>query len=117
MPKPANEEVKQQWKTNILQQRESGFSVCKWCRQNNISVHTFRYWKNKIFSKPQLVRSAFQEIPRTRKNVIFEMPKFVIPRKTTEIAIEYLGTYIHVNIGFDITTLKQCLKAIKEMTC
>jgi hypothetical protein len=41
MPKPACEEVRQQWKENILKQRESGLSIGSWCRQNNIAVCTF----------------------------------------------------------------------------
>jgi hypothetical protein len=114
MPKSVSEEVKQQWKEKILKQRESGLSIGAWCRQNNINVHTFRYWQNKFLPKPNFNRSAFKEIPQ-QKTVSFKLP-IINPRKKTEITIEYQGAYIYIERVFDFsTTLRECLKALKEI--
>lgn len=56
MAKPLSEELKQQWKDRINEQRSSGLSVPLWCRQNEIAVYNFRYWQNKLFAKPLIDR-------------------------------------------------------------
>lgn len=109
MPKPATEEIKQRWKETIHKQRESGLSIGAWCRQNNISTHTFRYWLDKIFPKTAIDRSAFKEISETQKTPF--------SRKTAGVFLEYRGIDIHIDRGFDPLTLKQCLKALKEIPC
>jgi hypothetical protein len=109
MPKPAREEVRQQWKENILKQRESGLSIGSWCRQNNIAVCTFRYWQDKIFPKPPFDHSAFKEI--------LGVGKTAASRNTSGIFLEYQEICIHIDKQFDPATLKQCLKALKEMPC
>ena len=68
MSQAFSEEKKQQWKEDILKQRESGLSIEKWCRTNNIAAHTFHYWQQKLFPKI-LDRSTFTEI--SDENVTF----------------------------------------------
>lgn len=116
MPKPASAEVKQRWKENILKQRESGLSIRNWSRQNNISEHTFRYWQNKIFPQATLDRTVFKEISQ-QKTISFKLPKMDKSRKATGITIEYQGAYIYVNREVDISILRLCLKALKEISC
>jgi len=41
MPKPASEEIKQKWKDKIQAQRESGRSIANWCKENDVTIHTF----------------------------------------------------------------------------
>ena len=108
MTKPASEEARQKWKEHILKQRESSLSEASWCRQNNIDVHMFRYWRDKFFPKPPFARSAFKEISGIPKNV---------SAHTTGVSLECQGIYIHIDKQFDLLTLKQCLKMLKEMSC
>ena len=56
MAQPFSEELKQQWKENILKQRQSGLSIAAWCRQNGIVVHNFYYWQSKLLPKPLISR-------------------------------------------------------------
>ena len=115
MSRPASKEEKQQWKEKILKQRESGLSIGFWCRQNNIPVHTFRYWQSKLLPKLNFKRSAFKEISQ-QKTVAFKLPIFN-PKKKAEITIEYQGAYIYIDREVDISALRQCLKALKEISC
>ncbi len=35
------------WKNALQEQKASKLSQAKWCEQNNVNIHNFRYWKNK----------------------------------------------------------------------
>ena len=69
MTTPASEERQLEWKSRIGQQRQSGLSIEKWCLQNQISPHTFHYWKDKLFPK-QLEKSSFTELNMKRPDAI-----------------------------------------------
>lgn len=102
MTKPFSQEKRQEWKENILKQRESGLSINFWCLENNIASHTFYYWKNKLFPKTDLTRSCFTEL--TDEN-------------GTGITIEFQAFCIHLDRQFDSSTLKRCLEVLKEVKC
>jgi len=107
MSQAFSEEKKQQLKEDILKQRESGLSVEKWCRKNNIAAHTFYYWQKKLFPKI-LDRSAFTEISNESA---------VCNTRKTGVMIEYQEILIHLDRRFDLPTLKQCLEVLKEVKC
>jgi len=48
MPKPISVEKKIEWEARIHQQRESGLSIDRWCRQNQLTSCSFHYWKNRF---------------------------------------------------------------------
>jgi hypothetical protein len=108
MGKPSSEEVKHQWLEKIQKQRASGLSIQSWCKANNIINHVFYYWEKKIFPKSIVDRSDFVELSN-KKNADALI--------RSEIFIEVQGMRIHVDRQFDPSTLKQCLKVIKEMSC
>lgn len=100
MAQPISDELKQQWKENILKQRQSKLSMASWCRQNGIAVHTFYYWQSKLFPKPTFNRSAFTEA--------FEEKS----RSVDEIVLEYHGFNIHLKEHFNPSVLKKCLEVL-----
>lgn len=100
MPKPISTEKKLEWEATIRQQRESGLSIDKWCRQNQISSCSFHYWKDRLFPKKQLTRSCFTELPVDQG---------------TGISIEYQGMRILVEKSFDPITLRSCLAALRDV--
>lgn len=69
MPKPISEDKKIEWKNLIEQQRQSGLSIDKWCRQSQIEPHTFHYWKNKLYPK-SLQKTSFTELNLKQANTI-----------------------------------------------
>ena len=101
MAKPLSEELKQQWKDRVNEQRSSGLSVPLWCRQNKIPVYNFRYWQNKLFPKPPIDCSAFTEIS-------------IKSTAKTEIILAYQGFNVHLSQHFDSSTLKRCLEVLKK---
>ncbi len=36
------------WASRFAEHRASGLTVADWCRQNNISKHSYFYWKRKL---------------------------------------------------------------------
>jgi hypothetical protein len=100
-------EKKLEWEEKVRQQRESGLSITRWCRQNQIPSNTFRYWKDKLFPRAQLTRSCFTELPVSRE----------IDSRETGISIEYRGVRIHIDKHFDPSTLKSCLSVLKGVPC
>ena len=103
MPKPISPEKKLEWQEKIRQQRESGLTIDKWCRQNHLPPHLFYYWKNRLFPRNQLTRSCFTELSSDNQG--------------TGISIEYQGVRIHLDKDFDPSTLKSCLSALRGVSC
>jgi hypothetical protein len=102
MPKPLSAEKKIEWEAKVCQQRASGLSIERWCRQNQIAAHSFHYWKDRLFPKPQLTRSCFAELPISQG---------------TGISIEYQGVRILIDKSFDSATLQHCLSALRGIQC
>ena len=48
MPRPIRTRTDAEWATMIRTQRESGLSVAKFCRQNNINQQAFYRHRNRI---------------------------------------------------------------------
>ncbi len=99
MPKPISDDLKQQWKENILEQRQSQLSIASWCRQNDVTVHTFYYWQSRLFPKPLLDRSAFLEAAEEDKSV--------------GITLECQGVNLYIKEHFNPSVLKKCLEVLK----
>lgn len=102
MAQPFSEDLKQQWRENILKQRQSKLSITAWCRQNGIVVHTFYYWQGKLLPKPILSRADFAEATEGQN-------------KSTTITLVYQGFTIHLSEDFNSSVLKRCLEVLK--TC
>lgn len=45
MARAANVEY---WQQVIADQENSGLTQAKWCEQNHVNIHNFRYWKNRL---------------------------------------------------------------------
>ncbi len=102
MPKSISKEKKLDWTTKIRQQKESGLSINEWCRKNQITKGSFHYWKNHFQPDISLTRSSFKELPVDQG---------------TGISIEYQGVRILINKCFDPTTLKNCISALRGLSC
>ena len=37
-----------QWATRFQEQAASGLTVKAWCAENNVTIHTYNYWKHKL---------------------------------------------------------------------
>jgi hypothetical protein len=102
MSKPTSTAKKIEWETRIRQQHESGLSVDRWCRQNQVTSCSFYYWKYRLQPKTELTRSCFTELPLDQG---------------TGISIEYQGIRILIDKSFDPATLRNCLSALRGLQC
>ena len=102
MAQPFSEELKQQWKEDILKQRQSKLSIASWCRQNGIALHTFYYWQSRLFPKPVFSRSAFSEAVEEKN------------KSNAGIILEYQGFNIHLGEHFNPSILKKCVEVLRK---
>lgn len=50
----------QQWAVRFQQQTNSGLTIKDWCAENNLSIHTYNYWKHLL--KQEYVQSVLPDI-------------------------------------------------------
>lgn len=50
----------QEWTVRFDNQKASGLTIRQWCEQNNLSFHTYNYWKH-LF-KEEVVDQTFSDI-------------------------------------------------------
>ena len=101
MPVPASEEKQLEWKNIIEQQRQSGLSIDKWCRQNQTSPHNFRYWKYKLFPK-SFQKSSFTELSM---------------RRSDAVSLQARGIYIRMGSDCNLNLRKQLFALFAEVSC
>lgn len=64
----------QEWMERFQNQADSGLTVRDWCLQNNISIHTYNYWKHKLKEEyvqstlPDIVPLATSRLPAVHQN-------------------------------------------------
>lgn len=101
MSKTAQTQKQLEWKERIQQQQADGLSIEKWCRQHQISPHTFHYWKDKLFPKP-LSRSSFAEL-HTKQN--------------SSISLQASGLYVRLGADCAPALRKQIFALFAELPC
>ena len=50
----------QEWTVRFADQKASGLTVRQWCEQNNLSFHTYNYWKHLL--KEEVVDQSLPDI-------------------------------------------------------
>lgn len=95
MSKPPSPEKQHEWDEKFRKQRESGLSIDRWCRENQVQPHAYYYWKERLYPKP--LRLSFAELSDARG---------------TGIAIEHRNLRIHLDKHFDPSVLKRCLSVL-----
>ena len=50
----------QEWTVRFADQKASGLTVQQWCEQNNLSFHTYNYWKHLL--KKEVVDQTLPDI-------------------------------------------------------
>ena len=68
MARKVNEALREEWRTRIEGQRQSGLTVAKFCRRESVSQATFYLWRRKLQSPRAKKTSGRQkEIARTNR--------------------------------------------------
>lgn len=101
MTSPSSENRQTEWIKLIEQQRQSGLSIEKWCRQNQVRPHTFHYWKRRLFFKP-LQKTSFTELNIKRPDAIL---------------LQACGIYIRIGSDCDLNLRRQIFALFAEGSC
>ena len=62
------------WASHFAEHKASGLTVADWCQQNNISKHSYFYWKRRLKDEtvsqalPEIVPLAFSPVPVSVSN-------------------------------------------------
>ena len=91
------------WERTLQKQKQSGLSVSRWCKENQVPYHTFIYWKRRFVRVTPLERKSFVELSEN-------------PSKSG-IQLECDGIRVNVEKGFDSLTLARCLQALRSSQC
>lgn len=103
-----------EWATRFSDQKASGLTVKEWCGQNDLSIHTYNYWKHAL--KEEL---ASQVLPDIVPIMIPESSASLTPIESndsilTNCAIRSTAklTYNNLSIEFDSDISEVFLTAI-----
>ena len=101
MTRSLSPEQKREWEEKVRQQKESGQSMLKWCREQQINYESMLYWRKKLGVAParSVERTSFKELPRFPES--------------SQITLEYQRVQIHLPPNLDPTILMKYLRALK----
>ena len=90
------------WRTVIKKQATSGLSAAAFCREHDISIHQFRWWKRR-FKKDN---------PQSKESGFFQLVPFSISQHSGIRIRLKNGVAIEVEQGFNPHTLRGVIDAI-----
>ena len=95
------------WQSIIDRQKESGLSVLKFCRQEEINHSKFRYYKDRLKAKavnPKAKSSAFAPVKFDDKMAADKSIKITYPNGVELTIPESVGSALLANIIQEIAT-------------
>ena len=81
----------QKWTVRFADQKASGLTVRQWCEQNNLSFHTYNYWKHLLKEEivdQTLPETAAPEIRSIRANRSIRSNNSNVQMQINSISIE-----------------------------
>ncbi len=94
MPIPTHTRTDEEWATMIRTQRESGLSVAKFCRQNNINQQAFYRHRNRIELKG--LQESVEDFVKVNAS---HEPSYDVPSPTIDRTPSISLTIGHINIS------------------
>lgn len=78
------------WTAVFQEQKDSGLTIKEWCSQNDVSLHSFYYWKH--IAKEEYLKSVMPEIvPLSIPSDPVPSPVAVIPAPAPELELYNLA--------------------------
>jgi hypothetical protein len=102
-------EKRRYWKDQLEKWKGGGLTQAQYCRENNLSVHCFLYWRKRILpAKPPQVSLVELPIPRPVSGPL--------PPHGVAISLVVDGHYrIEIDKGFDPATLDQVIRILSRL--
>ncbi len=109
-----------EWSSRFSDQKASGLTVKQWCDQNNLSIHTYNYWKHLL--KEELASQVLPDIvpgslPDTTNELLpmvsnnFSLTNRAI-RSTEKLTINNIS--IEVDSAISAAFLTTLIKAVRD---
>jgi hypothetical protein len=103
---PEAEQKRRHWQTHIERWQRSGLNQIAYCKQNNLKVHQFTYWKKRIQHKDRDI--AFVPL-RFAQN----LPAVVNPSRIQLTTPN--GYKLELCGAFDQTIVRQLLNTVRSL--
>ena len=106
----------QEWTVRFADQKASGLTVRQWCEQNNLSFHTYNYWKHLL--KEEVVDQALPDIvpvsvPALSESVhSLEITKPEIRSNSSNVEMQVHGISIEIDASVSEEFLSKLIKAV-----
>lgn len=100
------EQYRKLWKERLKDFDKSGLTIKAWCKENQLKVHQFYYWRKK-FNAEQTPSITLVPIDLTQMN------NQTIQDSTMKIHVGSINLEIHS--GFNPSQLKEVMKVLMEI--
>lgn len=96
------------WGGHLSRWKESGLSQSAYCREHQLNLHRFVYWKKRL--APQKPSVSLVELPVSRQKTAYQFPS------AAPISIVFGGRcHIEVRPGFDPSSLEVVLRVLNRL--
>ena len=96
---------RQMWNEVVATQKKSGQTQNKWCKENNVNIHTFRYWVGRLNRTAQIE-------PSSAPIWAAVTPESIRQPSTSLLKVVLGNVTIEIEKGFDAGLLKDVIKAL-----
>ncbi len=94
------------WTTRIMECRNSGMSVRRWCQKNGLNEKTYYYWQRRLFhalSAQHECTGSFAELtPMARLST------------DAAVTVRIAGAEVDIHSGADAETISMVLRLLKS---
>ena len=117
------------WREQLERQAASGLSIAAWCRQNQVAITSFHYWRRTLarrdkpiappLPEPALAAATFVPVfVETASQVQRSQPDPLIhDAGLLEIRFPQRSALVRVAPGFDAPTLVRLLDVLEQRAC
>lgn len=107
-----------EWASRFSEQKSSGLTIRQWCDQNNVSIHTYNYWKHIL--KEELASQVLPDIvpltiPESTASIVSQPPSVLTNRSiraTATLTIDHILIQVESDISEDF--LRTIIKAVRH---
>lgn len=115
----SRQEKRKLWESRLLDWEAGGLSQEKYCESEGLSLHTFRYWRQK-FIKPDAEKISMVPVSIVPDALNSEENSISFPRASSHqesgLSISIGGRFqVEVMKQFDTETLGQLLKTLERL--
>ena len=116
----------QDWIVRFADQKSSGLTVRQWCEQNNLSFHTYNYWKHLLKEEvvdqalPDIVSVSVPALPNSDHSLEITNTEISYIRANHSFCPNRTNFKIQINdisIGIDSSASEEFLSKLTKVVC